>query len=121
MNIKKIQETSGARVAISKESLSVTITGEPEQIAKAKDLLAEYVEHGGPKPDTTITMELTKPHKILVLGNKGEKIRQLQDTSGAKFDFDNFTLKISGDHENVAKARRAVDALIQAHSIEVSY
>jgi rRNA processing protein Krr1/Pno1 len=117
-NIKQIQAQSGARITMVKDSNKCLISGDATQRNAAKALLEEYALHGGPKPEHIATMELTKQHKFLVLGNKGETIQRLQQQTGCRLDFKDFNLIISGTLVAVETAKGLVNKVIKDNSHE---
>ncbi len=60
MEMFSFQDKSGARVNLAKDSNELTITGDDEQISSARALIAEYLVHGGPKPDKVNKVEVRK-------------------------------------------------------------
>ncbi|XP_064258049.1 LOW QUALITY PROTEIN: far upstream element-binding protein 2-like [Passer domesticus] len=103
--INKIQQDSGCKVQISPDSgglpeRSVSLTGSPESVQKAKALLDDIVSRGrggppGPFPDAAngqngTVQELMIPagKAGLVIGKGGETIKQLQVTPKIRFGGD---------------------------------
>jgi|EP01049_Picozoa_sp_SAG25_P010886 polyribonucleotide nucleotidyltransferase len=81
-----ISSESGAKVDVSKDSNEVTISGEPSQVAKAKQLIKTILEGGdvGPPPEAEKRIETSSAGAVI--GRKGETIRKIQETSGARVD-----------------------------------
>jgi hypothetical protein len=62
-NIKRIEAESGANLTVPKDLEGPTvcqIRGEPEAAAKAGKLVRLYMEHGGPPPEATQTVDLLR-------------------------------------------------------------
>ena len=62
-NIKRIEAETGANLTIPKDLEGPTvcqIRGEPEAAAKAGKLVRLYMEHGGPPPEATQTVDLLR-------------------------------------------------------------
>lgn len=114
-HINAIQAQSGAQVNI--DDNVCTVSGTTEQMAAAKELIAEYIEHNGPKPNATCTLTVGDEGKFIVLGPKGKTIRALQDDTGARLNLEGSTLSISGpSHDVVTKAIAAVTQLLNENS-----
>ncbi|NWH90105.1 FUBP2 protein, partial [Aegithalos caudatus] len=119
--INKIQQDSGCKVQISPDSgglpeRSVSLTGSPESVQKAKALLDDIVSRGrggppGPFPDATngqngTVQELMIPagKAGLVIGKGGETIKQLQERAGVKM----ILIQDGSQNTNVDKPLRII-------------
>ena len=85
-NIKMIQAESNAKVDVSRETNEVTISGEPSQVAKAKELITAILEGGpvGPPPEAEKTIEAKSAGAVI--GRGGATIRKIQEDTGARVD-----------------------------------
>ena len=81
-----IQTESGAKVDVSRDTNEVTISGDPSQIAKAKELIASILEGGpiGPPPEAEKVIETKSAGAVI--GRGGATIRKTQEESGARVD-----------------------------------
>ncbi|XP_051630757.1 far upstream element-binding protein 2-like [Manacus candei] len=119
--INKIQQDSGCKVQISPDSgglpeRSVSLTGSPEAVQKAKALLDDIVSRGrggppGPFPDSAngqngTVQELMIPagKAGLVIGKGGETIKQLQERAGVKM----ILIQDGSQNTNVDKPLRII-------------
>uniref|UniRef100_A0A8C3MMN1 Far upstream element-binding protein 2 n=1 Tax=Geospiza parvula TaxID=87175 RepID=A0A8C3MMN1_GEOPR len=119
--INKIQQDSGCKVQISPDSgglpeRSVSLTGSPESVQKAKALLDDIVSRGrggppGPFPDAAngqngTVQELMIPagKAGLVIGKGGETIKQLQERAGVKM----ILIQDGSQNTNVDKPLRII-------------
>ena len=109
---------------------SISLTGTPETIASAKELINRIiadasqvggVDGGMAAPQHMESVDIPKERVGMVIGRGGETIKRLQEESGARLqmiqdgDFALSELKplrISGDPDQVAKAVRMVRQLI---------
>ncbi|XP_061625561.1 far upstream element-binding protein 2 isoform X3 [Phyllopteryx taeniolatus] len=92
-HINKIQRDSGCKVQIAHDSAglserSVSLTGPPEAIQKAKMLIDEILSrgHDSPNGQTGSMQEMVIPagKAGLIIGKGGETIKQLQERAGVK-------------------------------------
>lgn len=137
--INKIQQDSGCKVQIAPDSgglpeRSVSLTGSPEAIAKAKMFLDEIVSRGrGTPPNFHDTSSNGQPGSMqemmipagkagLVIGKGGETIKQLQERAGVKMiliqdgsqppNMDK-PLRIIGDPFKVQQAKEMVNEILR--------
>ncbi|XP_062386359.1 far upstream element-binding protein 2-like isoform X2 [Sardina pilchardus] len=143
--INKIQQDSGCKVQIAPDSggmpdRSVSITGSPECIQKAKMLLDEIVSRGRGTPPTAFhenggqgggqggqgghmqEMIIPAGKAGLIIGKGGETIKQLQERAGVKMiliqdasqgpNMDK-PLRIIGDPYKVQQAREMVQEILR--------
>nr|XP_015204762.1 PREDICTED: far upstream element-binding protein 2 isoform X4 [Lepisosteus oculatus] len=136
--INKIQQDSGCKVQIAPDSgglpdRSVSLTGTPESIQKAKMLLDEIVSRGRGTPPTFhestngqsgSVQEIMIPagKAGLVIGKGGETIKQLQERAGVKMiliqdgsqsaNMDK-PLRIIGEPYKVQQARELVQEILR--------
>lgn len=121
-NIQKIGELSNADLKINKPEGTITITGDAEQVAKAKELVELYMA-GGPPPDCREEVELgSERGRYIVLGNKGTTIRAIQEETGAKLTMERGKtyVVVEGEEEQVAAAVAQLDDLLNENSFSVS-
>uniref|UniRef100_A0AAQ5ZQL1 K Homology domain-containing protein n=1 Tax=Amphiprion ocellaris TaxID=80972 RepID=A0AAQ5ZQL1_AMPOC len=134
--ISRLQQESGCKIQIAPDSggmpdRSVTLTGPPESIQTAKQLLTEIVEKGRPAPafhhndgpGMTVQEIMVPASKAgLVIGKGGETIKSLQERAGVKMvmiqDGPQNTgadkpLRISGEPFKVQQAKEMVMELIR--------
>ncbi|KAL1004899.1 hypothetical protein UPYG_G00051960 [Umbra pygmaea] len=136
--INKIQQDSGCKVQIAPDSggqpeRSVSLTGNPEAIAKAKMYLDEIVSRGRGTPpsfhETTNgqsgsmqEMMIPAGKAGLIIGKGGETIKQLQERAGVKMiliqdgsqppNMDK-PLRIIGDPYKVQQAKELVNEILR--------
>eukprot|EP00064_Thunnus_orientalis_P010529 superscaffoldBa00001438_g10555 len=137
--INKIQQESGCKVQIAPDSgglpdRSVSLTGSPESIQKAKMLLDEIVSRGRGTPPSSYhestngqngavhEMMIPAGKAGLVIGKGGETIKQLQERAGVKMiliqdasqgpNVDK-PLRIIGDPYKVQKAQEMVQEILR--------
>jgi rRNA processing protein Krr1/Pno1 len=118
--IKKIQLDSGARVDISREDGSCTVSGSAAQVAAAKVMIAACMA-GPPPAEAAISIDVGRDGVHIVIGGAGgPTVRMLQNESGAKFDIERgtTTLCISGSKEAVEKGTLMVNALLAENAYE---
>jgi far upstream element-binding protein len=111
-----IQSESGAKLDIDRDTSQVVISGEPDQIRKAKELIQGIVDGKdmGPPPEAQNRIETKSAGAIIGAG--GVTIRKIQVDSGARVDIDKTgdidVITISGSHAQVAKATQLVDNVL---------
>ncbi|RXN39588.1 far upstream element-binding 2 isoform X1 [Labeo rohita] len=135
--INKIQQESGCKVQIAPDSgglpdRSVSLTGSPEAIQKAKMLLDDIVSRGRGTPPSFHESTNGSGHMQemiipagkagLVIGKGGETIKQLQERAGVKMiliqdasqgpNMDK-PLRIIGDPYKVQQAREMVQEILR--------
>uniref|UniRef100_A0A672NJW9 Far upstream element-binding protein 2-like n=1 Tax=Sinocyclocheilus grahami TaxID=75366 RepID=A0A672NJW9_SINGR len=135
--ISKIQQESGCKVQIAPDSgglpdRSVSLTGGPEAIQKAKMLLDDIVSRGRGTPPSFhestngnghMQEMIIPPGKAgLIIGKGGETIKQLQERAGVKMiliqdasqgpNMDK-PLRIIGDPYKVQQAREMVQEILR--------
>ncbi|XP_070703853.1 far upstream element-binding protein 2-like isoform X2 [Pempheris klunzingeri] len=137
--INKIQQESGCKVQIAPDSgglpeRSVSLTGSPDSIEKAKMLLDEIVSRGRGTPPssyhestngqngTVHEMMIPAGKAGLVIGKGGETIKQLQERAGVKMiliqdasqgpNVDK-PLRIIGDPYKVQQAQEMVQEILR--------
>uniref|UniRef100_A0A674PLY0 Far upstream element (FUSE) binding protein 3 n=1 Tax=Takifugu rubripes TaxID=31033 RepID=A0A674PLY0_TAKRU len=134
--ISRIQLESGCKIQIASDSGGMldrpcTLTGSPENIELAKRLLNEIVEqcrygpgfHCDMDGNGSIQQILIPANKVgLVIGKKGETIKQLQERTGVQMIMiqddplptgADKPLRITGDPQKVQQARELVVKLIR--------
>lgn len=75
LTIRGISESSGARLDIDKETNSVTITGQPEEVAAAEKAIKLILKP--PPPESIMRRDLEPRMVSAILGNKGATIRYI--------------------------------------------
>ncbi|XP_051559839.1 far upstream element-binding protein 2-like [Myxocyprinus asiaticus] len=135
--ISKIQQESGCKVQIAPDSgglpdRSVSLTGSPESIQKAKMLLDDIVSRGRGAPPSFHESTNGSGHMQemiipagkagLIIGKGGETIKQLQERAGVKMiliqdasqgpNMDK-PLRIIGDPYKVQQAREMVQEILR--------
>ncbi|KAG9340410.1 hypothetical protein JZ751_021523 [Albula glossodonta] len=137
--INKIQQDSGCKVQIAPDSgglpeRSVSLTGSPESIQKAKMLLDEIVSRGRGTPPSSFhestngrsgsvqEMMIPAGKAGLIIGKGGETIKQLQERAGVKMiliqdgsqapNMDK-PLRIIGEPYKVQQARELVQEILR--------
>lgn len=71
--IRGISESSGARLDIDKETNTITVSGQPDEVAAAEKAIKLILTP--PPPESTMRRELEPRMIAAVLGNKGATIR----------------------------------------------
>lgn len=119
--IQSIQSKTECKIDANVELAKVVITGPSEdQVSKAATFCMHAVFG-----ESQHVMDLKSVSMVMVVyGKDYQKIRQMQDESGAKLDIEKgtTTLKISGPSEAVTKARNMVQQWIdfcQGESIQI--
>ena len=110
--IKGIQATTGTNVNASVEDAEVVITGSSMEAVEEAAKLCRHAVFG----ECQEVLELgTRAMVLVVYGKDYQKIRQMQDQSGAKLDIEKggTKLTISGPTENVANAKKMVQQWVQ--------
>ena len=105
------QSTSGATIDMAdKPSTKCTVTGTPEQVKKAVEMINAIIAPAGGTSETVSVGEKVGA----VIGKKGANIQMIQTQSGAKVDVSRETnqVTISGDSAQVAKAKELVQAIL---------
>eukprot|EP00124_Ichthyophonus_hoferi_P001540 Ihof_evm10s82 gene=Ihof_evmTU10s82 len=145
--IRRIQDQSGARVQITPESNTpnrrISITGTPANIARARDLISDVMEGerrgsgpGGPHSfsgppiggmgggaEGIERVEIETPrHKVgLIIGRGGEKIRELEERTGARIQIaqdnpnsqDMKLATITGPRAAVEHAKKLIETILK--------
>uniref|UniRef100_A0A7S2RUY5 K Homology domain-containing protein n=1 Tax=Mucochytrium quahogii TaxID=96639 RepID=A0A7S2RUY5_9STRA len=112
--ITQIQSSSGASVNIDKGSSLCTITGTPEQVDAAKEMVINIIGSQGKE-----VIDLGAK-RSLVFGAGGERIRKIQQESGARLDLDkgSSVCNISGNAEAVQVARAMIQGILNDSNID---
>ncbi|XP_037111597.1 far upstream element-binding protein 2 isoform X2 [Syngnathus acus] len=130
-HINKIQRESGCKVQIAHDSAglsdrSVSLTGSPDAIKRAKGLIDEIISrgHDSPNGQTGSMQEMVIPagKAGLIIGKGGETIKQLQERAGVKMiliqdgsqppNVDK-PLRIIGDPFKVQQAKEMVNEILR--------
>ncbi|XP_061129365.1 far upstream element-binding protein 2-like isoform X1 [Syngnathus typhle] len=130
-HINKIQRESGCKVQIAHDSAglsdrSVSLTGSPDAIKRAKALIDEIISrgHDSPNGQTGSMQEMVIPagKAGLIIGKGGETIKQLQERAGVKMiliqdgsqppNVDK-PLRIIGDPFKVQQAKEMVNEILR--------
>lgn len=107
--IKSIQNETECKLDADVERGCVTITGPSEEQVSQAATLCKHAVFG----ESQHIIELESVSRVmLVYGKDYQKIREMQDASGAKLDITKgtTTLKLSGPNEAVAQARSMVES-----------
>ncbi|KNC82662.1 hypothetical protein SARC_05062 [Sphaeroforma arctica JP610] len=116
-NIKSIQQDSGARLDIDKDTNTITIGGQPAEVEAARVAVMLIMEP--PPPESTYRREIETRMISAVVGKKGVTIRHIQDTTNAKIDIERAAKSfcvISGDSTAVMQASEMISKVIAEHS-----
>ena len=110
--IRELSEQSGARIDIDKRTNNVLIRGKPEQVLAAKALIEAIVKEDA---DRRLTFEVDPDMCPVIIGRGGETIQGLQSESNTRINVDKHSSKITitGDPENVLKAKELIDAVLK--------
>lgn len=111
-NIQSIQVKTGCKLDANVEQAKVVITGPSEAEVQKAATLCKHAVFG----ESQHVIGLKSVGMVMVVyGKDYQKIRQMQDESGAKLDIEKgtTTLKISGPSEAVARARQMVEAWME--------
>lgn len=122
--IRSIQEESGAKLDIERDSSTLTIRGTLEQIEIAKGMVTEAIADRGPsRPTYSCTALIDLGSKAgRVIGPRGATIQGIQDSTGCFLDIkrqDDGTAEalIKGpDDESVAAAQAQVEEILAGAS-----
>ncbi|CAH8869693.1 unnamed protein product [Trichobilharzia szidati] len=139
--ITQLQNDTQCKVQISQAGTperTVTLTGTPQQIDHAKQMISDIIERAGKNGTpttpafnatgsiTTIEMMVPGLKAGLVIGKNGETIKNLQEENGVKMVLiqqsnnptpEDKPLRISGEPSRVEKARQAVLVLINSRDV----
>jgi far upstream element-binding protein len=109
-NIRQIQRESGAQLDVDRDTQGlVHIRGPVEAVAKAKDLIADFLK-------TNHLEKVSVPMEVapFIIGKGGANVRHIEASSGAKVQVQGEGMVlIRGDFEKVQKAKAAVEALLE--------
>ncbi|KAJ1531280.1 RNA binding protein, heterogenous nuclear RNP-K like protein [Nowakowskiella sp. JEL0078] len=97
-NVAEVRELTGVKAGVSKVIQGVherilTISGSLESVAKAYSLVSKHIlenslaqNTGNSQPSNTTTVKLLVSHQLMgsIIGKAGAKIKEIQETSGAK-------------------------------------
>jgi len=125
-NVKVIQADSGASLDIDSDIGIVSVTGTPQQVARATELVRLFVEHRGPPPEALKKLQMPGQDARLVIGAGGANVQRLEKETGAriKIDLDGddgaASVTVSGSSAEVEAGVAAVNKLIADHSNEAS-
>lgn len=110
--IKGIQASTGTNVDANVEDAQVVITGSSMEAVEEAAKLCRHAVFG----ECQEVLELgTRAMVLVVYGKDYQKIRQMQDQSGAKLDIEKggTKLTISGPTENVVNAKKMVQQWVE--------
>ncbi|XP_055013988.1 far upstream element-binding protein 2 isoform X1 [Boleophthalmus pectinirostris] len=126
--INKIQLESGCKVQIAHDSAglperSVSLTGSPESIQRARALIDEIVSKSNDNGNSNVLEMMIPAGKGgIIIGKGGETIKQLQARAGVKMyvvqdssqspNVDK-VLRIIGDHYKVQQAKEMVNDILR--------
>ncbi|XP_072318897.1 far upstream element-binding protein 2 [Eucyclogobius newberryi] len=126
--INKIQLESGCKVQIAHDSAglperSISLTGSPDSIQRAKSLIDEIVSKSNDNGNSNVLEMMIPAGKGgIIIGKGGETIKQLQARAGVKMyvvqdssqspNVDK-VLRIIGDHYKVQQAKEMVNDILQ--------
>lgn len=117
--IRRLQDESGARIQVERDSNRVLIKGDPEKAQRAKELVLDIVNTPAPTRDTPKSdyVKHSMPAggcEGKIIGKGGESIRDLCQRTGAKIqiDKDSASVTIQGKQEQVDEAIKLVQAII---------
>lgn len=116
--IKRIKEETGATLDADRETQTIRVSGEPEQIEKAVIEIKKISA-----PGDQISMKINKRQKMLVIGKGGLMIRKIEEMTKCQLDVVDKTedgggvLKIGGESAQVLEAMKTIQKLF----LEASY
>ncbi|KAK7930212.1 hypothetical protein WMY93_006607 [Mugilogobius chulae] len=126
--INKIQMDSGCKVQIAHDSAglperSISLTGSPESIQRARALIDEIVSKSNDNGNSNVLEMMIPAGKGgIIIGKGGETIKQLQARAGVKMyvvqdssqspNVDK-VLRIIGDHYKVQQAKEMVNDILR--------
>lgn len=123
--IAEIRQQSGAQCHVDKleKCCVVRISGTPDQVDHARDLVKRAVDNGGPPappPHPSRREEIMEvpPNQMgRIIGKGGETVKQLQYDSGAKIDINTKEqpdiVRLSGSDDAIAHARNLINDILQ--------
>ena len=114
VTIVPLQESSGANIKLAKESSKIRVHGNAVQMAAAVPKVEQLIKDFGGEP---IVIPVAEGEAVVFIGKRtGDPLRKLQDETGAYIDFakDESCVKIRGKPADAEKAKKAIDALLDA-------
>lgn len=110
--INEIQQQTGTKIDIDFENdpCKAFIKGPSEAVQQAKQVLLTITMQV--EDETSEYLDLPKAVSGVLLGGQGQKVRDLQEATGARIDVDktglNCRIRLSGPAEAIAKAKRTI-------------
>jgi len=118
-NIRRLTAESGATVDIGSDKMC-SISGTPEQVMKARELVKLYIEHRGPPPAATETLTIPIDHGRLLIGKKGATINEFQTRTRTRLSVEHTmamsTVVVSGEKIDVSRCVEEIYKLIEDNS-----
>lgn len=121
-NFKRIQDTTGARLNLEKETNDLTISGFHKQVDDA--IIEVNLALNPPPPAHSIALPVTRHNIMAILGESGKTIKKIQAETGAKLELsgektdESRSLMISGDQKEIMAANAQVLAIIRDNGYE---
>lgn len=118
--IKRIKEETGATLDADRESGTIRVSGEPDQIEQAVTAIKKISS-----PGDQISMKINKRQKMLVIGKGGEMIRSIEKMTDCQLEVEKTEdgggmLKIGGDSTHVLEAMKTIQKLFHESSFSVT-
>ena len=106
-SINNIRKASGSKIDLSKEDLTITISGDEEERMKAKEMLDEVIENA--RKECAFLVIPADAMKSFI-GKGGTNIRKIQEENNVVIDCERErpALRINGGEDAVAKGVKAV-------------
>lgn len=116
---QSIMKETGAHIEISSgkdQSLTFLVTGKPSEVLEARRLILVRFQTQASK-----TVSIPKEHHKVILGKKGERLRELERQTATKINVPNQseekdTITISGTKEGIEKAEHELRTLSDEQS-----
>jgi len=110
--IMALQDQSGARLSVDKQSNSVTISGSDEAIEAAEGLISALLSSCSAQEE----MQITSDNIGAIIGKGGSTIRRIETETSAslRINRDDLTLTITGSDDAVASASAMVTEILDA-------
>jgi len=98
--IRRLQEESGARIQVERDSNRVVIKGDADKVQRAKELVLDIVNNplpprDGPRNDFAKHTMAAGGCEGKIIGKGGESIRDLCQRTGAKIQIDKDTASVA--------------------------
>lgn len=116
----KLQRETGANIDVNRQTSVATVSGSKASVKKALSAIQAVLSAPrtfNPLPDG-VESEIIDLGGLVsrVIGRKGATMKKIQTDTGAKLDFLDQTVRISGSADEIAAAHKAVDDIVEAEA-----